>query len=166
MKIIILILILSLTGCSSIYNLDDFVTPNDIEFINTIEKLNTPEIICDYMRNNFTYKENPYHSTDPYQTWLDRTGDCNDYATFAIFVAHWHGYEVYQMHIYLKNLKDTHYLAIYVEDGYSYSSLESYFPLQFNTFLEIADRRTWSKYIVYDYEMNVVEISHRNLSVH
>lgn len=157
--ILFLILIIFLSGCS-IFNLNDFVLPNDIEFINTIKTLDTPEKICDYMRENFTYKENLYYTPNPYQMWLDKKGDCNDYATFAVFIANYYGYETYQIRIFWLGLNYSHYLAVYKENGtYTYSSNESYFSKGYDTFLDIVKDQTngWSKYIVYDYNMNLIE---------
>lgn len=46
-KILVLMLIttLLLSGCGT-FNLNEFVMPDDVEFLATIESLNTPEKIC------------------------------------------------------------------------------------------------------------------------
>ena len=52
-KIISLIIVLIfLTGCSGLYNLNNFVLPDDSEFLVLIEELDTPQRICQYMIDN------------------------------------------------------------------------------------------------------------------
>jgi len=92
-KIILLIIILILlTGCSGIYNLNIFILPDDIGFMALIEELDIPEKICQYMADNFTREQHDYPLT-PYQLYITRKGDCDDFSNFAIFIANYHGYE-------------------------------------------------------------------------
>lgn len=169
MKIFILFLTLTilLSGCS-ILNLADFVLPDDINFINTIKELDTPEKICSYMKENFTYKKNLFYNPDPYTLWQTKKGDCNDFSTFATFVANYHGYETYQIKIYYQNSVFNHFLAIYKENGlYNFSTNRSYYPVNYDNFSDIVKFNSeqvynaygylWSSYIVYDYNMNIVE---------
>ena len=163
MKIIIFICILCLLcGCSFIYDLTNFTVPNDEEFLAVINSLDTPKKICKYMEVNFTYESNLFAYT-PYQMWvLNRAGDCNDYATWAIFVAHLHGYEVYQIVVYASYGK--HMLGVFVEDGYSYSDNQFYKDIHAETFQEIVNHhaKVWGvkvyNYKVYDYDMNFIEM--------
>ena len=88
--ILIGIIIVFLTGCSGLYNISNFVLPNDDEFINTIKTLDTPKKICNYMENNFEYKFYPFKILTPYELFLYKKGDCNNFAIFAMFVANFH----------------------------------------------------------------------------
>lgn len=161
---LIFILTIFLSGCR-IFNLSDFVLPDDTEFISCIKKLYNPEKICQYMKENFTYKENVFYNPDPYTIWLTREGDCNDYTAFAQFVANYNGYETWQILIYFKRTSTKHMLAVYLENGkYTYSSNEVYHPIYalsfkdivldyFNPLLEYE----LNYYKVFDYNMNKIE---------
>ncbi|MCK4690147.1 MAG: hypothetical protein KAT41_07625 [Candidatus Marinimicrobia bacterium] len=164
---LLIIALIFLSGCG-IYNLANFVVPDDLEFLAVIEDLNTPEKICEYMQENFEYGLSLWIAYSPYQMWLlntqNKTGDCNDYSCFAVFVANWHGYETYQMNITYENYSIRHLLAIFVEnDKYNYSSDAYYYPIQVNTFREIIEHHCntfntgWRSYKVFDYEMNIME---------
>ncbi|HUV84524.1 MAG TPA: hypothetical protein VMV86_02385 [Methanosarcinales archaeon] len=136
-KLLILILITFLTGCG-VFNLGGFVMPDDSEFLAVVESLNTPEKICEYMEENFIYKIHRFYAPDPYTLWKLGEGDCNDFSTFAVFIADWHGYETYQIFIIFKNTLMGHYLGVFVEnEKYNYSSNKEYHPISVNTFEEI-----------------------------
>lgn len=162
--ILIFILTIFLSGCS-VFNLSNFVLPNDPEFISCIEKLNTPKKICSYMKDNFTYKENIFYNPDPYTLWLTHEGDCNDLCTFAIFVAHYHNYKTFQIQISFKRTFIRHILAVYTEnDKYSYSDIKAYCPICASSFDEIISHYSTKNhelelksYKVYDYNMNLIE---------
>jgi len=166
--IISILSILFLTSCGSI-SLNSWVCPDDSEFITCIEELDTPRKISLYMLDNFTYEEHKLWSPDPYTLWKTKKGDCNDFATFGIFAAHWHNYETYKIIISYKNTLTKHMIAVYVEDeGMSFSEnrKNSCFLSQhwFNGFEEIV-YYNWryhlnymlKGYIVYDYENNKIE---------
>lgn len=173
---ILIILLFCLTGCG-IYNLSDFIMPDDSEFLAVVESLDTPEKICSYMKENFEWNWS-IQTYSPYQMYLanlenwNDTGDCDEFATFAAWVAHYHGYEVYRMKMWCKftGLYDLplilpHVMGIYVENGkYTYSNNQIYRPIFAETFKEIVtdyellDYRVVS-WKVYDYEMNIVEMS-------
>jgi len=165
-KTILIISILSiffLTGCG-FFNLSNFILPDNIKFLITIETLNTPEKICNYMKENFIYKANPVYSPDPYTLWRTKKGDCNDMSTFGVFVANYHNYTTYQIHIYYKGTLVSHYIAIYVEDDeMAFSDNWLYTPMQKDSFAEIVDYDCWlqgrelKNYIVYNYKNNIVE---------
>ena len=155
--ILFLILIIFLSGCS-FFNL-----PYDI-FINTIKTLHTPEKICNYMQDNFIYKENFYSDPDPYQLWLIEEGDCDDMSAFATFCANHHNYTTYQIHIYFKGACIGHSLAVYLENNkYTYSSNQNYYPIYASNFNDIVldyfehDKRELNYYEIYDYNMNLIE---------
>ena len=162
--ILFLILIIFLSGCS-VFNLNGFVLPDDIEFISCIETLDTPEKICAYMKENFTYKKHYFYNPDPYTLWKTRKGDCNDLVTFAMFVANFHGYKTYQIQISFKGTSIKHVLAVYLEDGkYTYSNFKAYYPLyvlNFNDIITDYFSTTFEyelrSYKVYDYNMNLIE---------
>lgn len=154
--ILSLILIIFLSGCS-------FSNTSD-EFLDTVITLHTPEKICNYMQDNFNYKENFYNDPDPYQLWLIKEGDCDDMSAFATFCANYHGYLVYQIHLYFKGACICHSLAVYLENNkYTYSSNQNYYPIYASNFDDIVldyfehDKRVINYYEIYDYNMNLIE---------
>lgn len=160
-KIILLIIILVfLTGCG-IFNLDGWVWPDDPEFLALIQELDTPYKISQYMRNNFTIEVHYYYAPNPYTLWKTGKGDCNDFATFGIFIANYHGYETYQIHIITQGDKESHFVAVYVENTLSYTD-GMYYLKGFASFKEIAFNSicNLSKYIVYDYWNNKLEVGY------
>lgn len=168
MKKLLLVIILSLflSGCG-IYDLGNFTVPNNIQFLETIEKLSTPQEISRYMIRNFTYELHSFYAPDPYILWKTGKGDCNDMSTWAQWVGNYHNYETWQIEIfYLVDPLWRHWVAVFNEDGrYNFTDNQYYFPINATSFREIVEydsyyltRKTWMKYIVYDYEMNVIEI--------
>ena len=171
-KAILIIFILSiifLTSCSGIFNLNGWICPDDLEFIVLIEELDTPQKISTYMIDNFIYEKHDFWTPNPYFLWKRGKGDCNDFATFGIFVANYHGYETYSIIISYNNTSTKHMIAVYVEDdGMSFSDnkINSCFLSKhyFDSFKEIVyyDWRyhlanVFSGYVVYDYWDNVVK---------
>lgn len=162
--------LLLLTGCgftlTPIYNLNNFVIPDDNEFLVIVESLATPEEIVNYMDENFEWVLSLLWCYSPYQMWLANTkaGDCNDMSNFAVWVANYHGYETYQIRVFYEKEHIKHFLGVFVEDGkMNYSSNEKYYELQTLSFKTIAEdncrrfRKELKKYKVYDYEMNIIE---------
>jgi len=158
----LLIIALITTGCG-VFSLNGWLLPDDMEFLEVVESLDTPEKISYYMENNFTYEPNLYGSKSPYELWQVREGDCNDFACFGTFVADYNGYETWQILIYFKTTGYTHYLGVYNEGRYSFTDNKDYY-YGFDTFREIVDEsgkhtgQEWKSYKVYDYEMNIIEI--------
>jgi len=114
-KIIIIILItVFLSGCG-ICNLDNFVVPNDIHFLECVNELDTVPKIAQYMEN-FTYEIHTNAYT-PYQMWKYQIGDCNDYAAFGVFAAKQHNIEAYQVLIWYTDC-DKHMNAVYKVGDY------------------------------------------------
>ena len=165
-KLLVLFIILTifLSGCG-IYNLSLFTLPDDTEFLALIEELDTPEKICQYMLDNFEYEKHLYYSPDPYTLWKTKKGDCNDYSVFAIFVANYHNYKTYQIHIFFKGTFIKHMLAIYLEnDKYTYSNNKAYYPINVSTLKEVVEHYfdmvkeyELNYYTIYDYNMNIIE---------
>ena len=168
-KVILMIILLAfLTGCG-IFNLSGFILPDDIDFINTINELDTPKKICSYIEENFDYKENIFYNPDPYTLWLIHEGDCNDFCTFAIFVANYHNYETYQIFIYFKGTFIKHVLGVFLEDGkYNYLDIKAYCPLCASSFDDIVSHYfidhelELKRYKIYDYNTNIVEKIYNN----
>ena len=48
--ILIIIVLILLTGCNEIYNLSNFILPDDAEFLALVEELDTPYKIGQYMK--------------------------------------------------------------------------------------------------------------------
>lgn len=165
-KIILSILILILlTGCG-LYNLDNFVLPDDSEFLALIEELDTPQKIGSYMEGNFTYEFHDAYALNPYELYKLGKGDCNEFVDFGTFIAHYHEYTTYQLGIYYKNFK--HRVAVYEEDNFYSITNNQYYTFGYNSFLEIVKTdsksrdKIWIKYIVYDYWNNIVEQGYNN----
>ena len=158
--LILLTSIILLSGCG-IYNLNCFTLPDDIEFLALIQELNTPKKICQYMADNFTYEAHAFYAPSPYTLWKTGRGDCNDFATFGIFIANYHDYETYLAKIYYKNTNYQHILAVYKENGYyTFSDNQYYNPygqsyILFSDIIQIYNG--WLSYIIYDYDMNIVK---------
>jgi len=173
-KIILSIIILIfLTGCSGLYNISNFVLPDDLEFLNIIESLQTPKEICQYMLANFGIEEHPYTTLTPYELFLNKKGDCGDFSLFAVFIANYHDYETYQILIkvypWVFGYPMKHIIGVFKEEnGYSISDERYYIGgigKYKNTFKEIMDfnfSETWESYIVYNYDMNIVEKGYNN----
>lgn len=153
---------LFLAGCGN-YNLNYFTIPDDLEFIETITDLDIPQKISSYMIKNFTYEAHRFYAPDPYILWKIGKGDCNDFATFGVFIANYHGYETYQIEIFYKGTLKKHYIAIYNEGIWLSTTDNQYYYFGFDNFEESVDYvcyirfKTWTKYIVYDYNMNIIE---------
>jgi hypothetical protein len=121
------------------------------------------------MKENFEHEMNLWSCYSPYQMWLanlkSRAGDCNDMSCFASFVANYHGYETYQIHVIYERDLISHFLCVFVEDNrYTYSSNFNYVPLSYvNTFKDVVNHylpfqtKKFKEYIVYDYNNNIVE---------
>lgn len=167
-KIIFFIIILiSLTGCSP-YNLNYFTLPDDAGFLTLIKELNTPEKACLYMVDNFTYEEHILKVLSPYELYIIKKGDCDDFAKFPQFFANYYNYETYLVRIYYSNYPYKHYIMIYEENGlYNFSDNQYYFSVNYDNIPDIVrlDNQwhydyyghIWSKYIIYDYWNNIVE---------
>lgn len=163
-KVALLIMaLIFLPGCG-IYNLSNFVLPDDLEFLAVIESSNTPEKICNYMQENFTYEYHALYAPDPYLLWQTGKGDCNDLSNFAMWVWNYHGQVGWQIGIVFKNTLIRHCIAVYKRwNGLSFSDNTKYFWQGSKTFREIVERdsvyqdKEWVSYKVYDYEMNVIE---------
>lgn len=163
-KIILLLLIVfTLSGCG-IYNLNGFTLPDDMEFLAVIEELDTPKKICQYMLNNFEYHEKyTYKTLNPYELFIIKKGDCDDFSNFAKFIANYHDYETYQILMFFSSTINKHSIVVYVEDKLSFSDSQYYFS-GFNNFREIVKFdceylifEKLIKYIIYDYDMNIIE---------
>ena len=155
--IILLLLTLLLSGCN-------FVTP-DTNFIKLIIESDTPQKIGTYMWLNFVYEYQPYGVKTPYQLYLCKKGDCNDFSNFAIYVAHCNGYEAWQIRIKYRDSNINHWLGVYKEgDYYTYTDNRNYIVNHYDSFLDIVNihclvkGKTWEKYEVYDYENNFIEV--------
>jgi len=161
----LILFIFLLSGCG-IYNLGNFTLSNDVEFLTLIQKLDTPRKICQYMNDNFIYKKHLYYTPDPYVLWKTKKGDCNDMATFAQFIAEYHGYKTYLVRIKYSNFWNDHCIAIYNFNGcLHFSDNQYYVSTGYSNFRDIVKIDTllyqpiyiWSSYIVYDYNNNIIE---------
>ena len=160
--VVLLILILLLSGCGLI-NPANLMMPDDAEFLALVEELDTPEKIGDYMLENFEYKSNNFLLT-PYQLYKSKVGNCDDFSNFAVFIANHHGYETNQILIeFPLYIYDSQYHMIGVfKEGNYYNIFENtlYIECFCENFKEIMNfylYQGWLSYIVYNYNMNVIE---------
>lgn len=174
--IIGLFLVLLLAVGCEVFDLGGFILPENNEFEILINGLNTPELICEYMEN-FDWNIS-VHTYSPYQMYLanleswNNTGDCDDFATFGVFVANLHKYETYRVLMWCKftgfyglPLILPHVIAIYVEDNkLTYSTNQHYVPLyaDYDDFEAIIAHFEFQNYKVIrwriaDYNGNLVE---------
>ena len=165
--VLFILLTLLLSGCG-LYNLSNFVLPDDAEFLALVQELDTPEKIGNYMLENFTYELHLLNILTPYQLYIAQKGDCDDCANFAMFISNYHNIETFLIKICYKNYAINHYLAIYKEnDLYNFSENQYYYFVNYDNFLDIVKLNSqWmyysygyicSKYIVYDYNNNIIE---------
>jgi hypothetical protein len=143
-------------------HLKDFNMPKDSEFIDTIETLDTPEKICQYMSNNFTGYENLEDDYTPYQMFQIKQGDCADYSCFAAFTANYHNFETYLVYIVLDvpwlETTQAHLFTVYKVDNHYAFSDYSYYTDGFNSISDIIDTYAWvTHYTIYDCQMNIVD---------
>lgn len=166
MKKLIIILIgftlIFLTGCG-VFNLNNFIVPDDAEFLACIEEIYTPQEIGNYMLENFTYEAHDFTAQSPYELFLSQKGDCDEFAKFGVLVADYRGYETWQICIFDGSFY-SHYVAVYNEDIWYSITDNQYYYFGFDNFKEIVNYvcdirlKTWTKYIVYDFWNNEIEI--------
>lgn len=153
-------------GLSRVFDLTGY---NSDIVNNAMASYDHPSEICSYMASHFTWNA---HSTDysPYEQWLYEDGDCNDFATFAIYCAYkcagMPRDSLYQVRVKYTN-GNTHILALYAlyptfpEFNYGYSSNGNYYHDQsFKNWVAVVedwDTKTtktvlWAK--LYDYDYN------------
>jgi len=156
--------LLTTAGCG-IFNISSWVMPDDLEFMQIVNELDSPQKICDYLKDNFTYKYNPYYSPSPYEFWLEKEGDCNDFADFGRWVAFQQGIEAYRYLVHLQDTIVSHAMTVYVVGGlYDYQNVTQYVPLQTDSFGDIVidwqskqTKYEWTSYKVYDWDNNLIE---------
>ena len=152
------VLTIFLSGCG-FYNLNYFTLPDDTEFLALIQELDTPEKTCKYMQDNFEYENNLIKLT-PYQLFLIKKGNCDDFSNFATFFPSYHNYETYQIFIEFPS-NDYHMTGVFKEgDYYNISENTLYIECFCENFKEIMNSylyRGWLSYIVYDYNLNLIE---------
>ena len=162
-----LILAIFLSGCGGIYI---FILPDDTEFMFLVEELNTPEKICQYMLDNFETEDHPYITLTPYELYIARKGDCDDFSDFSEFIANYHGYETHQIRIlfaeYVYTYPVYHIITVFTEYGYyTFAENQYYNPFEgyhnsFGSIMQIY--YGWVSYTVYDYWDNIIEIGYNN----
>jgi len=170
-SVLLVLIVVFLTGCVTgcvsnnvgtyISVLPIFVLPDDTEFVDLVKKLETPEEICQYMEDNFEYDEENTSNLSPYELFKTKKGNCDDFSSFVMFILIFHGYdEVYQILIELPPL-GYHMIAVFKEgEFYNISDNMIYIQCFCKDFREIMNfyfYHDWVSYVVYDYDMNIVE---------
>jgi len=164
-KLILILVFLILVGCTSVFNLGSWNTPNDYEFNATIEMLSTPCDCSSYMMSRFEYEYHPHDAISPYELWQEKRGDCNDFSTFFSYVGHEHNYETWQIRIMKTDSDIAHWIAVFKLSGrYYFTSNRAFYPWGArDTFRDVVDtwcllyKKDWISYKVYDYDMKVIE---------
>ena len=148
------------------FDINDFVLPDDSQFISLIEELNTPILVLEYMRKNFKYRYSKY-AKSPYQLWITGEGDCNDFALFFVFMVNYQGIDTWQIRIIFDDSNINHWLGVYKAENqilYTYTTNQYYgddneqpsFEEIVNTYCEY-NKRIWKKYEVYNYDLDIIE---------
>ena len=162
-----------LVGCGSadmyVFDLSN-VFYKGAGFAESINTLNTPQKIGNYMATNFDYEKHPYNTQSPWQTWDSEKADCNDASEFFTYACLVHNIgRNYQypkgLQIYLTRTdKKGHTLGLYWDGSYwDYTSVFSYRNVNKSTFAQIVQDYDDSvsagvvDYIVYDFALNVVQ---------
>lgn len=145
----------------------DYVVPDDGGFITIIASLYNPEEISQYMLANFTYEAHDFIVQTPYELYISKKGDCDDFSAFGVFIANYHDYETWQIEIF-DNTFYQHYVAVYNENVWLSITDNQYYYFGFSGFEEAVDyvcyirNKIWTKYIVYDYWNNIIETGYNN----
>lgn len=102
------------TGKSSETQLD---VENISNFTEVVNKLDTPEELLAYMKENFKFKFHEGHiSYLPEEFFYKKEGDCKDLATFGSYVLKQHGYDVKIMCLKLSGeLKGQHVITLFYD---------------------------------------------------
>lgn len=161
-RLITMILIVSLLLTSCARFPDSSVIPDGSEFWDVVKELDTPEKISNYMKDNFEYGlVYNFKTQTPIELYNNKKGVCDDFAMFGAFIANYHHYETFTVQIFDWSFY-SHYVAIYNEGIYSITDNQNYY-FGFWDFKEIVDfvcfirDRVWRKYIVYDFDGNIIE---------
>jgi hypothetical protein len=149
--LVLILIMLFLTGCSS-------TIPNDTEFMQVVEGLNTPEKIAQYMYFNFEYEYQAYGVKTPLELFNLKKGDCNDFSNWIASIGYYHGYETYQLRMIFDGVN--HWLGIFDMGNYLiYTDNQFINTTPYNSFEEIAEfysivsGKKLIDYEVYNYEL-------------
>ncbi|MCK4730528.1 MAG: hypothetical protein KAT28_04365 [Candidatus Aenigmarchaeota archaeon] len=87
----------------------------NLNFTETVNKLDTPEKLLVYMKNNFKFRSYEGHiSYSPEEFFHLKEGDCKNLATFGSYALKQHGYEVKIMCLKLSGeLKGQHAITLF-----------------------------------------------------
>jgi len=127
----------------------------DENFISIKNTLDTPQKISYYMIDYFTYK---IHNGiwNPYELFLNKWGDCADFATFGCYIAHFNGYETYQVSEILQG-SNGHLIAVYRldNDQYVYTDNQYYIDQDYDYYWETGkEKYFYSIEEIIEYEKN------------
>ena len=156
--------VLFLSGCG-VFDLNGWITPDNDDFIACIEELDTPQKIGDYMIKNFEYKAHDFTAQSPYELFLSKKGDCDEFAKFGVFIADYHDYATFTIQIFDGGFY-SHYVAVYDEDIWYSITDGRYYSFGYDSFEEIVDyvcdirNKVWTKFFVYDYWNDIIKIGY------
>ncbi|HZI95667.1 MAG TPA: hypothetical protein VFD40_00575 [Candidatus Paceibacterota bacterium] len=177
--IVLLLMVMFLTGCTGMeigwFDLNNFVLPDDDEFLSSIKWLDSVLWIAWYMQSNFSYQYCVY-AKSPYQLWKTKIGDCNDFSLFGAVAGAYNGLNTWQIRITFDDSNISHWLAIYKaenEDFYSYTTNQYYggsfqseedfeaFEVIVNSYCS-SRKRKWISYRVYNCNGDIIkeEVQH------
>jgi hypothetical protein len=160
--VLFIFLTLFLISCTlppKIVSINKIETQTTPEFIEVIKTLDTPKKIGTYMKNNFEGEIHIFYNLTPYELYKTKKGDCQDACAFSMFIANYHGYEVYKMLVKEKTFS-WHVLTIYKEKGgYTFTDVFTYNNTVWEKprdVLKVSGDK-WICYTLFDYNMNIIE---------
>jgi len=88
------------------------------DFDAVIERLNSPELVDYYQRNNFQYefKGGPYPTGSAYHLFKTKRGECASYTEFAILCLRKAGYKAFEHHVSSPSRRVPYHIVCMFED--------------------------------------------------
>ena len=158
-RIIALLLLLTwlLGGCYYL-NMTELEFDRDSQFAELVDSLDTPRKVGDYLADNIEFERHFLRQT-PYETYIIKKADCNDYAEFVAYVCNYHGYKVYLVEINERGSLWKHEFTIVKEvSDYNYIENGRYYKSEAIRCEGIIARypAALSKCIIRDYDGNII----------
>ena len=159
-------LILALTiSAFALWGVFDLTGYNSATVNSAMASYTTPSSIVSYMASHFSAMT--YHAAayNPYQMYVYKRGDCNDFSTYAIYCAYKNGHPKNRLYqIYIVHTDGTsHMLGMYTFVGgyYHYSSNQSYYTGCYSWTdcvgqYDAGTSRTVRYADLYDYDLNFI----------
>ena len=155
LSVLVICLIFILVGCSGV------LTPTTASFQETINSLDTPEKLSDWILKNIE-PESHYeiwvetgvqYIASPEEIFESKLGDCADFAVFACAVLEYHGYETEILGISVASDPSRgHAVCVYHSSSLLYIISVGRIEGPYQTYQDIAFalNKDWSEYRIYD----------------